>query len=118
MIQSEVINKLARECCCATGSFDDFKTIRTYLQMALSIGLEHYEIHDIEIVAMYKDGTEAGRFKSATEAEAKLGIHRQNISAVLLGQRISTGGLIFMKAEDYNLIPRKEKSPSISQNEL
>jgi len=118
MTQSEAINKLAKECCLAIGEFDHFKTIRTYIQMALVIGLEHYDVHDVEIVAMWRDGGEAGRYKSITDASNKLGIARSSIWSVLEGRRVSAGGLIFMRAEDYNLLPREEKSSSLSKNEL
>jgi hypothetical protein len=109
MIQSEVINKLARECCLALGDFDHFTTVHTYIQMALSIGIEHYTKDMEEIVAMYRDGVEAGRFKSIREAERKLGIDRRNINQVLRGAAHSAGGLIFIKTKDYELIERKKE---------
>ncbi len=107
MLQSEVINKLSRECCLAMGDFDYFKTVRIYIQMALSIGIEHYTKDMEEIVALYMDGTEAGRFKSITEASDKLGINRRNIDHVLRGNVHSAGSLMFMKAKDYELVKRE-----------
>jgi hypothetical protein len=109
MIQSEVINKLSRECCLAMGDFDYFKTVRTYIQMALSIGIEHYTKDMEEVVAMYKDGVEAGRFKSEKEAADKLGITYQNIAAVLQGRQHTAGGLLFMRTRDYELVERNKE---------
>lgn len=109
MIQSEVINKLSRECCLALGDFDHFTTVRTYIQMALSIGIEHYTRDMQEVVALYMDGVEAGRFKSAREAANKLGIDRRNIDHVIKGTAHSAGGLMFIKTEDYELIEREKE---------
>ena len=109
MLQAEVIDKLTRECCRAIGDFDYYQTIRIYIQMALSIGVEHYSYEMEEIVAMYRDGSEAGRFKSVHETSDKLGISQGNISECLNGNRHSAGGLIFMKTKDYELVEREEK---------
>ena len=110
MLQSEVINKLSRECCIAIGDFHNFKTIRTYIQMALSIGIEHYTKDMEEIVVLSTHGNEIGRYKSASEASKQLGIPQSNISAVLTGQQQTTGGLRFMKSRDFDLIPREDES--------
>lgn len=110
MLQSEVINKLTRECCLALGDFDHFTTVRTYIQMALSIGVEHYTKEMEEVIALYKDGTEAGRFKSITDAANKLGIQQHGISNVLTGRCQLAGGLKFIKARDYDLLPREDSS--------
>lgn len=110
MLQSEVINKLTKELCLAQGTFDYFTINRTYIQMALSIGIEHYTKDMEEIVALYQDGSEAGRFKSITDAANKLGIHQNYISAVLIGEQHTTGGLQFIKAKDYDLIPRNSEA--------
>lgn len=118
MLQSEVINKLSRECCLALGDFDHYKTIRTYIQMALSIGVEHYTKDMTEVIAFWKDGIEAGRFKSVEEASKKLGIRQSDISSVLTGVQHSAGGLMFMKSKDYDLIPKEKEESSISKNEL
>jgi len=109
MIQSEVIDKLARECCLALGDFDHFMTVRTYIQMALSIGIEHYTKDMEEVVAIYRDGVEAGRFKSIKDASDKLGIAYQNISTVLEGRQHTAGGLMFMKTKDYELVEREKE---------
>ena len=109
MLQSEVINKLSHECCLAMGSFDYFKTIRIYIQMALAVGVEHYNIRMEEIVAMDKNGAEAGRFRSLSEAHAKLGIDEGSISSVMDGHRQTAGGLKWMKVKDYELVPRKQE---------
>ena len=108
MLQSEVINKLSRECCLAMGDFDYFKTVRIYIQMALSIGIEHYTKDMEEVVALYRDGVEAGRFKSEKDAAEKLGIAYQNISAVLEGRQHTAGGLMFMRTRDYELVERED----------
>jgi len=108
MIQSEVINKLSRECCLALGDFDHFDTVRTYIQMALSIGIEHYSRDMEEVVALYKDGVEAGRFKSVNDAMNKLGIPQTQICAVLNGRQHTTGGLMFIRTKDYELVKRKK----------
>jgi len=107
MLQSEVITKLSRECCLALGDFSHFETVRIYIQMALSIGIEHYTKDMEEVVAIYKEGAEAGRFKSISDAADKLGIHQHDISAVLIGRQQTAGGLKFMKVKDYDLVPRK-----------
>lgn len=114
MLQSEVINKLARECCLAIGTFDHFKTIRTYIQMALTVGIEHYTVDMEEIIALYKDGIEAGRFKSLGDAQRKLGLLQSSISDVLAGRQHTAGGLMFMRVKDYDLIPREEKTEQLT----
>jgi hypothetical protein len=106
MIQSEVINKLSRECCMAMGEFDHFKTVRIYMQMALSIGIEHFHFLQEEIVCMDKSGIERGRFKSAEEAGEVLGMFPQAVRNVLNGTAHTAGGLIFMRTKDYELIKR------------
>jgi len=112
MLQSEVINKLARECCLAIGEFDHFKTIHTYIQMALAVGIEHFRADMEEIVALDQWGKEAGRFKSILEAAHKLGIYQGGISDTLAGRQQSTGGYKFMKVKDYDLIPREDNNKS------
>jgi hypothetical protein len=107
MLQSEVIRKLSRECCLAMGSFDYYKTVSTYIQMALAVGVEHYTVRMEEIVALDMNGTEAGRFKSYGEAHAKLGIDEGSISAVIDGHRQTAGGLKWMKVRDYELVERE-----------
>ncbi len=108
MTQGEVISKLTRECCLAMGEFYYYDTIRVYIQMALSVGVEHYTADMEEIVALYKDGREAGRFKSTIEAAEKLGVRRTSISDVLAGRLYTTGGLKFIKTKDYELVKRKD----------
>lgn len=99
------------ECALALGEFNHLQTIRTYIQMALSIGLVHFHILDEEIVVLDMNGKEAGRFKNLASAEKTLGINKSSISEVLNGNRHSAGGLMFMRIEDYELVPR-EKSTS------
>ena len=106
MLQSEVINKLAKELSLAQGTFDYFKINRTYIQMALTVGIEHFHKKAEEIVVLDKDGVEAGRFKSSYEAEKVLGIDRRHISAVINGLQHTAGGLMFIRTRDYELIKR------------
>jgi len=113
MLQSEVINKLSHECCLAMGDFSYFKTIQIYIQMALSIGVEHYTKEMEEIVVTTHDGTEIGRYKSIVETSKQLGIFQEGISAVLNGRQQTAGGYKFMKAKDYDLIPRKTSIPRL-----
>ena len=107
MLQSEVINKLSRECCLAMGDFDYFKTVRIYIQMALAVGVEHYRVDMDEVVAMDMEGREAGRFKSIQEASDKLGILQSGIMNNLAGRSAWAGGLKWMKVKDYELIERE-----------
>lgn len=111
MTQGEAINKLARELCLAQGTFDYFEVNRTYIQMALCVGLEHFTKDMEEVVALYRDGTEAGRFKSVGDASLKLGIHQSCVSDVIRGVQQTAGGLKFMKTRDYELVPRKNPPP-------
>ena len=108
MTQGEVISKLTRECCLAMGEFDYYDTIRIYIQMALSVGIEHYTKDMEEVVALYKDGREAGRFKSTTEAANKLGIPQSSVSSVVSGNQHTAGGLKFIKTKEYELFKRKD----------
>jgi hypothetical protein len=107
MLQSEVINKLSHECCLAMGSFDYFRTVRIYIQMALAVGVEHYRIDMDEVVALDMEGVEAGRFKSIQEAADKIGIIQSAIVNNLSGRSASAGGLKWMKVKDYELVPRE-----------
>jgi hypothetical protein len=106
MLQSTVINKLAMELAIANGDLDHLHNNRIYIQMALTIGIEHFNILQEEIVVLDKDGIEAGRFKSVSDAAKELGINQSNISQCLMGIRHSAGGLMFMKTRDYELIKR------------
>lgn len=110
MTQGEVISKLSHECCLAMGDFDYYQTVRTYIQMALMVGVEHYTKDMEEIVALYRDGTEAGRFKSIQDASKKLGLFQPSINMVLSGKIHTTGGLKFIRTKDYELVPRNQKS--------
>lgn len=107
MIQSEVINKLSRECCLAMGDFHYFNTVRSYIQMALSVGLEHYTVDMEEIVVLSQKGVEMGRFKSLSDASKNLGIDKRGISAVICGRQRTCGGMMFIKARDYDLVLRE-----------
>jgi len=107
------------ECAIACGDFDHLQTIRTYIQMALSIGVDHYTKEMEEIVVLDTHGIEAGRYKSIVEASKQLGIHEENkvskqlgiheenISAVLNGRQHTAGGYMYMKTKDYELVKRE-----------
>jgi len=113
MTQGEVINKLSMECALALGELDHLQTIRTYIQMALSIGIDHFrkEMEEIVVVDMY--GVECGRYKSTIETSQKLGICRQDITKVLNGRGHTAGGFRFMYSRDYELVPRKQSTSSL-----
>jgi hypothetical protein len=111
MLVSEVVSKLSHECCLALGDFDHFQTVQAYIQMALCVGLEHFKKEMEEIVVLTHDGVEIGRYKSEMEASDKLGVHRESILAVANGRRYSAGGYRFMKARDFDLIPREPPPP-------
>lgn len=110
MTQSEVIDKLTKELCLAQGTFDYFQQNRIYIQMALAVGIEHFTKDMEEVVVLYKDGSEAGRFKGVTDASIKLGIPQSQISDALRGAQHTAGGLMFMKTKDYELVPRNSKA--------
>jgi len=109
MLQSEVINKLSRECCLAMGSFDYHQTVRIYIQMALAVGVDHFSKEMEEVVALDMNGTEAGRFKSIQDASDKLGICQSGIMNNLSGRSAWAGGLKWMKVKDYELVPREQE---------
>ena len=88
------------------GSFDHFKTVRIYIQMALAVGVEHYMVSMDEVVALDMNGVEAGRFKSIQEAADKMGIKQSGIMNNLAGRSAWAGGLKWMKVKDYELIER------------
>ena len=107
MTQGEIINKLSMECALALGELNHLQTIRTYIQMALSIGIDHFRKEMEEIVVLDMHGVECGRYKSIMDAERKLGIREANIHQVLSGQNHTAGGFMFMRAKDYELVPRE-----------
>lgn len=105
MTQGEVINKLSMEMALALGDLDYLKTCRYYMQMALTIGMEHFHVLEEEIIVLDKYGIELGRFKSIADAEKVLGIYKSSICEVLNGNRHSAGGLMFIKTKDKEMIP-------------
>ena len=108
MTQGEVINKLSMEMAVALGDLDTLQTCRTYIQMALSIGIEHYTRDMEEVIVMNYKGVEIDRLKSVTDVERKLGIKQCYVSAVLRGDQFSTGGLRFQLVKDKELIKIKK----------
>lgn len=106
MTQSDAVNKMAMEMSHALGDFSHLRTCKFYLNMAITIGTEHFT-HDMEeIVAMNCDGIEVGRFKGLRDAARQLGLHECSISKVINGQHHTTGGLMFIKTSDKELIKR------------
>ena len=108
MTQSEVINRMSMEMALALGDLDTLQTCRTYIQMALMIGIEHFTKDMEEIIVLNKEGEEITRLKSVTEGEAKLGIKQSYISACLMGLQHTAGGYMFIKTKDKELIPAKK----------
>jgi hypothetical protein len=105
MTQNEVINKLSMEMALALGDLDTLPTCRTYIQMALAVGVEHFTMDMEEIIVMNYKGEELDRLKSVTDVEKKLGIKQAYVSAVLRGDQASAGGFKFQKVKDKLLIP-------------
>jgi hypothetical protein len=105
MTQNEVIYKLSMEMALALGDLDTLQTCQIYIQMALSIGVEHYTKDMEEIIQLDHNGIELGRFKSTSDASAKLGILRPCITDVIIGRAHTAGGFIFIKTKDKELIP-------------
>lgn len=112
MTAREVINKLSLELAFHTGNLDDMAFYKQYLQMALVVGAEHFVNTKEEIVAMDHEGREVGRYKSIPEAATKLGLHRALVQAVVNKRRYQTGGLLFIRAKEGELIKRKDIEPS------
>lgn len=108
MTTNDVINKLSMEMALALGDLDTLQTCKIYIQMALSIGIEHFTKDMEEIIQMDGNGVEMARYKSVTEASVKIGISQHSISAVLTGIQHTTGGFMFIKTKDKELIPIKK----------
>lgn len=108
MTQAEVINKLSMELALALGDMDTLTTCRAYIQMALTIGIEHFTKDMEEIIVLNKEGEEITRLKSVTEGESKLGIRQTQISDCLAGRQHTAGGYMFIKSKDKELIPAKK----------
>jgi hypothetical protein len=107
MTYNEVVNKLSMEMALALGDMSALQTCRTYIQMALSIGTEHFTKDMDEVIAYTTKGKETGRFKSVQDAANKLGLYPELITAVLNGRQCTTGGFMFMKTKDKELGPVK-----------
>lgn len=108
MTQGEVINKLSMEMALALGDLDTLQTCRTYIQMALSIGIDHFTKDMEEIIQMDHFGAEIDRYKSISEAVRETGISQPCISDAIRGAQHTAGGFIFMKSKDKVLIPAKK----------
>lgn len=107
MTVDSVVKKLALEMAFITGRTEDMKIYKQYLQMALTIGIDHFTKEMVEIVAMDTEGTEIGRYKSVLEAERKLGVREANIHQVLSGRNHTAGGYMFIRSKDKILIERE-----------
>lgn len=108
MTQNEVINKLSIEMAIALGNLDTLQTCRIYIQMALSIGIDHFTKDMEEVIAMDDTGREVGRYKSILDAERNLGVRECNIHQVLSGRNHTAGGYLFIRTKDKELIPAKK----------
>jgi hypothetical protein len=107
MTQSEIVNKMSMEMALRLGDLSYLKTCKFYINMALTIGTEYFTRDMEEIIMMNKEGIEIDRFKSEAEAGQKLGIPPHYISSVITGVQHSTGGFLFIKSKDRELIKRE-----------
>jgi hypothetical protein len=105
MTQGEVINKLSMELAVKVGDFDNLETFRWFIRQALCIGIDHFTKDMEEVIQMDRFGVEIARFKGVTDCSNKTGIRQSDISAVLSGAQHTTGGFMFIKAKDKELIP-------------
>ncbi len=103
MTQNEVIIKLSMEM--AKKLDADLNTCMWFIRQALCIGIDHYTKDMEEVIQMDRDGEEIGRYKSVGDASLKTGIRQGDISAVLTGLQHTTGGFVFIKVKDKELIP-------------
>ena len=101
MTINEVTNKLVFEMVQLTGHFEDADIYKSYIRIALTVGMEYFNPMQEEVVATNQKGVEVGRYKSIEEASVKLNIKRQNIVSVVLGHRNKAGGLSFRKSETF-----------------
>ncbi len=108
MTVSEVVNKLAMEQALALGDLDTLPTCRRYIQMALTIGRDHFNDQMNEIIVYDLDGNEIYRFKGIREAGRQLNIDTSHIRRVIRGDRHSHLGFIFRK--DKELVPARESA--------
>ena len=117
MTQSEVINKLAMELAIAidldneNGIQDHTPVYRWFIRQALDIGTNHFTKDVEEVVMLSKEGEEVARYKGVIDASIKTGIRQGDISAVLTGVQHTAGGFKFMKAKDWELVPRPDPDP-------
>jgi|SRR3990172_1896292 len=117
MTHSQVIDKLAMEMAIAMdleeqqGIEDHTPTYRWFIRQALDIGTNHFTKDMEEVVMITKEGAEAARYKGVTDASHKTGIRQADISAVITGRQHTAGGFKFMKAKDWELVPRPDPDP-------
>jgi hypothetical protein len=100
MTVDQVITKLSLELASITGDSSHVDTYRRYIQMALSVGREHFNDQMNEIVAYDLKGNQVGRFKGVRDAGRKLNIDGAHIRRVIRGERHSHKGFIFRKDTD------------------
>ena len=113
MIQSEIVHKMSMEMALRLGDLNHLKTCKFYINMAVTIGTEYFTRDMEEVVALTSEGIERGRYKSIAEAAHELGLDGTHISKVLSRRYHSTGGFIFMKTKDRELIKRKPEECEI-----
>jgi hypothetical protein len=120
MTHEEVIKKLALNLAMETGTMEDLPVYRKYLQMALVIGIDHFDKRSTEIIAFTHNGAEVGRYKSIHDAGNKLGVSSANIFSCLKKHRNTVSGYMFVEKENIELIKREpepikpaEKIPEI-----
>jgi hypothetical protein len=114
MIIKEVIDKLSLEYCQAINNFDNYSTIRTFIQRALVIGMEHFSPEMEEIIATNEFGVEQGRYKNGKDASRKIGVSHANINFVTNGLRHTAHGLHFTKVED--IVKKRKKLKDFLQS--
>jgi len=101
MTIDEVTKKLVFEMVQLTGHFEDADVYKSYIRIALTVGMEYFNIFQDEVIATDQQGVEVGRYKSIIDASKKLNIPRQSICKVVLGYRNKAGGLSFRKSETF-----------------
>lgn len=107
MLLNEVIDKLSLECCQTISHFDDYGTIRKYIQRAIVVGIEHFNPEMEEIIVTNQFGIEQHRFKSVKDTVDKLNLDRSSVLSVISGRRNMVKGLSFIRRD--NLKEKKRR---------
>ena len=98
MTYDEVTHKLVYEMIQITGRSEEHYIYRTFIQRALVIGMEHFDIHDEPVTGFTKTGEIVGHYKNISDAARKNGVSRKAVSKVINGQCRTASGLIFKKS--------------------